>query len=60
VAVQRERGKREQRKKKEEGRGSNRYRDKGTSLIDALLAGAIPADEARALDPARSIGHHSC
>jgi hypothetical protein len=52
---------REQRKKKEEeGLRPNWYRDKGTSLINALLCykGAIPTDATCFLNLAGSIGHH--
>jgi hypothetical protein len=61
---ERERGKREQRKKKKEERlGPNRYRDKGASLVGALLhykgeASALPVDMVRSSDPAGSIGRH--
>jgi hypothetical protein len=62
VVVGRERGKREQIKKKEEEElRPNRYRDKGVSLIGVLLCykGANgPVDVACSSNPAESIGHH--
>jgi hypothetical protein len=60
--VGRERGKREQIKKKEEEElGPNQYRDKGVSLIGVLLCykGASgPTDVACSSNTAESIGHH--
>jgi hypothetical protein len=60
-----ERGKRKQRKKKEQGLMSNRYREKGASLVDALLhykgaseADALPTDVAWSSDLAGSVGRH--
>jgi hypothetical protein len=54
--VGRERGKKEQRKKKEEGLGPNRYRDKDVSLVSALLrykgtneVDALPTDVVRSI-----------
>jgi hypothetical protein len=64
ATVGRERRKRERAEEEERG-GPNQNRRKGASLIGALLcykgtseAGVLPADVARSLDPARSIGRH--
>jgi hypothetical protein len=59
---ERERGKREQRKKKEqEGLGPNWYRDKGVSLLSAVLrykGASEPTDVVCSSNLAGSIGRH--